>query len=148
MRRKLAAACNYEAHQRASFGGLTELEPLYETRLALELGGMAPFEIVAIKGAERETKLLFSKWNSFSRVGVYDYPHQEWSLSPKFTGSTGPSPGTKLIHSGGYNYQLFDLASDPEEKKDLARDKEKRDEAIGRMNAFRARLKEIEVKPK
>ena len=61
---------------------------------------------------------------------------------------TGPSPGMKLIHSGGYNYQLFDLASDPEEKKDLARDKEKRDEAIARMNAFRARLKEIEVKPK
>ena len=61
---------------------------------------------------------------------------------------TGPSPGMKLIHSGGYNYQLFDLASDPEEKKDLARDKEKRDEAIARMNAFRTRLKEIEVKPK
>ncbi|MCW5837927.1 MAG: sulfatase-like hydrolase/transferase, partial [Labilithrix sp.] len=61
---------------------------------------------------------------------------------------TGPSPGTKLIHFGGGSYQLFDLAADPDEKKDLAGDKEKRAAAIARMNAFRGRLKEIEVKPK
>jgi arylsulfatase A-like enzyme len=61
---------------------------------------------------------------------------------------TGPTPGMKLIHAGGYNYQLFDLAADPDEKKDLSSDKEKRDAAIARMNAIRARLKEIEVKPK
>jgi len=60
----------------------------------------------------------------------------------------GPSPGMKLIHSGGFNYQLFDLANDPEEKKDLARDKEMLQAAIARMNGVRARLKEIEVKPK
>lgn len=61
---------------------------------------------------------------------------------------TGPAPGTKLIHFGGGSYQLFDLATDPEEKKDLAGDKEKRAAAIARMNALRGRLKEIEVKPK
>ncbi|MBX3209002.1 MAG: sulfatase-like hydrolase/transferase [Labilithrix sp.] len=61
---------------------------------------------------------------------------------------TGPSPGMKLIHFGGGSYQLFDLAADPDEKKDLAGDKEKRDAAVARMNAFRGRLKEIEVKPK
>jgi arylsulfatase A-like enzyme len=60
----------------------------------------------------------------------------------------GPGPGMKLIHSGAYNYQLFDLANDPDEKKDLASDKEKLKEAIARMNAIRGRLKEIEVKPK
>ena len=60
----------------------------------------------------------------------------------------GPTPGTKLIHFGAYNYQLFDLSTDPAEKKDLSSDKEKRDEAIARMNAVRGRLKEIEVKPK
>jgi arylsulfatase A-like enzyme len=60
----------------------------------------------------------------------------------------GASPGTKLIHSGGVNYQLFDLTSDPDEKKDLSSDKEKRDAALARMNAIRGRLKEIEVKPK
>lgn len=60
---------------------------------------------------------------------------------------SGPSPGMKLIHSGGYNYQLFDLAADPDEKKDLSRDKALRDEAIGKMNTFRGGLKEIETKP-
>ncbi len=60
----------------------------------------------------------------------------------------GPAPGMKLIHSGAYNYQLFDLGSDPEEKKDLSRDKEKLQAAIAAMNAVRGRLKEIEVKPK
>jgi arylsulfatase A-like enzyme len=60
----------------------------------------------------------------------------------------GPTPGMKLIHSGGFTYQLFDLATDPDEKKDLAGDKEKREAAIAHMNAIRARLKEIEVKPK
>ena len=55
---------------------------------ATELG---PFDVVAIKGAEREHLLVFSKWNSFSRVGVYNYPHADWSLSPKFTGKPGPS---------------------------------------------------------
>ena len=54
----------------------------------------------------------------------------------------------KLLHSGGFNYQLFDLSNDPDEKNDLSRDKEKLQAAIARMNAVRARLKEIEVKPK
>ena len=31
-------------------------------------------------------RVLFSKWNSFSRVAVYDRPHGDWSLSPSFTG--------------------------------------------------------------
>lgn len=67
---------------------------------------------------------------------------------PKRAVIYGPTPGMKLIHSGGYQYQLFDLATDPDEKKDLASDKDKRAEAIARMNGIRARLKEIEVKPK
>src|SRR5262249_53102525 len=37
---------------------------------------------------------------------------------------TGPTPGMKLLHYGGAQYQLFDLAADPGEKEDLARDKE------------------------
>jgi arylsulfatase A-like enzyme len=61
---------------------------------------------------------------------------------------TGPTPGMKLIHSGAFNYQLFDLAEDPDEHKDLSKDKEKLQAAIKSMNAVRARLKEIEVKPK
>ncbi|HVJ90438.1 MAG TPA: sulfatase-like hydrolase/transferase [Labilithrix sp.] len=61
---------------------------------------------------------------------------------------TSPSPGLKLIHSGGNHYQLFDLTTDPEEKKDLSSDKGLLREVIARMNAMRGRLQEIEVKPK
>lgn len=57
--------------------------------IALQLAGLAPFAVVT-KGHPAE-RLLFSKWNSFSRVGVYDYPHDDWSLSPRFDGTRGPS---------------------------------------------------------
>jgi choline-sulfatase len=57
---------------------------------------------------------------------------------------TGTTPGMKLIHSGGFNYQLFDLAADPDEKKNLISDKEKLDASIKAMNAMRGRLKEVE----
>ncbi|MBX3230122.1 MAG: sulfatase-like hydrolase/transferase [Labilithrix sp.] len=60
----------------------------------------------------------------------------------------GPTPGMKLTHQGGFNYQLYDLGEDPGEKKDLSSNKEKLKEAIARMNAFRGGLKEIEQKPK
>ena len=45
-----------------------------------------PFDIVYTKGRHAE-QVLFSKWNSFSRIGVYDRPHPDWSLSRNFTGS-------------------------------------------------------------
>lgn len=60
----------------------------------------------------------------------------------------GPTPGTKLIHHGGYSYNLFDLNEDPGEKKDLAPNKDKLKEAVTRMNQLRAGLKELEQKPK
>jgi len=60
---------------------------------------------------------------------------------------SGPTPGMKLLNLGGSQYQLFDLAADPGELKDLARDKEKLEPMKAAMQAFRARLKEIEVKP-
>jgi choline-sulfatase len=60
---------------------------------------------------------------------------------------TGKGAGTKLMHLGGGMYQLFDLETDPEEAHDLAADKEKLSQAVQAMGAFRARLKEFEVKP-
>ncbi len=59
----------------------------------------------------------------------------------------GPTPGMKLIHFGGSSYNLFDLASDPAEKEDLARDRTKLGPVLERLQQTRARLKEIEVKP-
>lgn len=60
---------------------------------------------------------------------------------------TGPTPGTKLVHQGGGAYQLYDLANDPGELKDLAGDKELLKPALERLQAIRAQLQEIEVKP-
>jgi len=60
---------------------------------------------------------------------------------------TGPTPGMKLIHSGGNTYQLFDLANDPAEKRDLSFDKEKLAPVLQRLQEMRARLAEVEVKP-
>jgi hypothetical protein len=58
--------------------------------VAAQLTGRAPFDISDTKGHEGDT-VLFSKWNSFSRVAVYDRAHGDWSLSPRFTGEPGES---------------------------------------------------------
>jgi hypothetical protein len=57
---------------------------------ALQAAGRAPFDIVDTKGHEGD-RVLFSMWNSFSRVAVYDRAHGDWSLSPTFTGNKGDS---------------------------------------------------------
>jgi hypothetical protein len=57
---------------------------------AAQLAGAAPFDVVDTKGHVGD-RILFSKWNSFSRVAVYDRPHGDWSLSPKFSGAPAPS---------------------------------------------------------
>jgi choline-sulfatase len=59
----------------------------------------------------------------------------------------GPTPGMKLINQGGSAYQLFDLANDPKEARDLATDKEKLTPVLEHMQTIRARLKEVDVKP-
>jgi hypothetical protein len=58
--------------------------------LAAQLAGFGPFDVVDTKGHQGD-RILFSKWNSFSRVAVYDRAHGDWSLSPRFTGTVGPS---------------------------------------------------------
>jgi hypothetical protein len=58
--------------------------------LAAQLAGGQPFDVLDTKGHAGD-RVLFSKWNSFSRIGVYDRPHGDWSLSPRFTGKPGES---------------------------------------------------------
>jgi hypothetical protein len=53
---------------------------------ALQLMGTAPFDVRDTKG-HVDDRVLFSKWNSFSRVAVYDRSHGDWSLSAKYTGA-------------------------------------------------------------
>jgi len=54
------------------------------------LAGAAPFDVIDTKGHVGD-RILFSKWNSFSRVAVYDRPHGDWSVSPRYDGARVPS---------------------------------------------------------
>jgi hypothetical protein len=58
-----------------------------------QLMGTAPFDVRDTKG-HVDDRVLFSKWNSFSRVAVYDRSHGDWSLSSKYT---GPLPETRFM---------------------------------------------------
>ena len=51
-----------------------------------QLLGTAPFDVTHTKGHD-DDRVLFSKWNSFSRIAVYDRSHGDWSLSAKLTRS-------------------------------------------------------------
>jgi len=51
------------------------------------------FDVSTTKGHENHP-VLFSKWNSFSRIGVYEQPYGAWSLSEKYT---GPLPDSRLM---------------------------------------------------
>ena len=61
--------------------------------LAGQLSGRAGFDVVDTKGHKGD-RVLFSKWNSFSRIGVYDRTFGDWSLSPTYT---GPLPDTRFM---------------------------------------------------
>ncbi len=43
------------------------------------------FDVRATKG-HRTDRVVFSRWNSFSRVAVYDREHADWSLSKRYEG--------------------------------------------------------------
>lgn len=118
-----------------------DLAPTIMDLMGAELGegetmhGKSLLEDVYLpKGSEHEERDVFvdmprGPFNEIRRAVIY-----------------GPSPGMKLIHFGGSTYQLFDLEADPGEKKDLASDKEKREAAMQKFQAARARLKEVEPK--
>jgi arylsulfatase A-like enzyme len=60
---------------------------------------------------------------------------------------TGKTPGMKLIYAGGKNYQLYDLAADPDEQKDLSQDGDTMKPVLEAFQAARSRVKEIDVPP-
>jgi hypothetical protein len=70
-----------ETRWRVSFAALIILA----VPTAAQLTGREPFAVADTKGHLGD-RVLFSKWNSFSRVAVYDRPHGDWSLSPSFNG--------------------------------------------------------------
>jgi len=58
-----------------------------------QLSGVAGFDVVDTKGHQTD-RVLFSKWNSFSRIGVYERTHGDWSLSYAYH---GPLPDTRYM---------------------------------------------------
>jgi hypothetical protein len=61
--------------------------------LVIGASSLGWLDVSTTKGHENHP-VLFSKWNSFSRIGVYDQPYGAWSLSEKYT---GPLPDTHLM---------------------------------------------------
>jgi hypothetical protein len=61
--------------------------------LAGQFSGVAVFDVTDTKGHTND-RILFSKWNSFSRIGVYARTHGDWSLSYKYD---GPLPDTRYM---------------------------------------------------
>jgi spermidine synthase len=58
-----------------------------------QLSGVAAFDIGDAKGHVGDLA-LFTKWNSFSRIGVYERTHDNWSLSEAYK---GPVPRTRYM---------------------------------------------------
>jgi spermidine synthase len=61
--------------------------------VAGQVSSVATFDVTDTKG-HRGDRVLFSKWNSFSRVGVYERSHGDWSLSPAYS---GPLPESRFM---------------------------------------------------
>ncbi|MEP7304709.1 MAG: hypothetical protein ABJA98_04250, partial [Acidobacteriota bacterium] len=54
--------------------------------IAGQASGVAVFDVTDTKGHTND-HVLFSKWNSFSRIGVYERTHGDWSLSYTYKGA-------------------------------------------------------------
>jgi hypothetical protein len=50
------------------------------------VGKGSPLLDVHFAKGQKQSQVLFSEWNSFSRVAVYDRNHETWGLSPNYQG--------------------------------------------------------------
>jgi spermidine synthase len=74
-----------------------------------QLSGAAGFDIGDAKGHVGD-RALFTKWNSFSRIGVYERTHDNWSLSQTYT---GPLPRTRYMDiDAAASTPILELAPD------------------------------------
>jgi SAM-dependent methyltransferase len=71
-----------------------DLAPALVAGIALVVQVWRPWlDVREVKGREAE-QALYSKWNSFSRIAVYDREHQDWGLSATYT---GPKPNSRFM---------------------------------------------------
>jgi spermidine synthase len=87
----LAACCFAPAGGRRRFVSAAAL--IVALAVAAHAAGLVTFDVSNTKGHVGD-RILFSKWNSFSRVAVYDRQHGDWSLSPRYK---GPIPATRFM---------------------------------------------------
>ena len=87
----IAAVLFAPAVSRARFAAVGAIAVV--ATLAGQLSGVAVFDVTDTKGHTTD-RILFSKWNSFSRIGVYERTHGDWSLSDKYD---GPLPDTRYM---------------------------------------------------
>jgi len=91
--------------------------------------------------------LLAAPSDSFEERDVYlDMPEGPYTHMRRGI-IHGATPGLKLIHFGGRHYELYDLATDPAELEDLSSDEARLGPMIQALQAKRATLKEVPVKP-
>ena len=113
----------------------------------LELMGGPPDEEGELRGQSLLTDVYLPEGQEHEERDVFvDMPAGPYNGIRRAI-ITGTTPGMKLINQGGPQYQLFDLATDPQERRDLSFDKEKLGPVLERMQAARARLKEVDVRP-
>jgi len=95
--------------------------PVVVAVLALVMQVRHPWlDIQEAKGAQAE-RPIFSKWNSFSRIAVYDRPHHDWGLSETYDGrrpaslymDIDASASTPILQGGsvegGLSYLKYEL---------------------------------------
>lgn len=87
----IAAVCFAPAAGRVRSGMIAAVIVL--AAVASHTAGLVTFDVSDTKGHVGD-RILFSKWNSFSRVAVYDRAHGDWSLSPRYH---GPLPETRFM---------------------------------------------------
>jgi len=87
----VAAACFAPPASRARILPIAAL--LVVAPWAAHASGIVSFDVTNTKGHAGDT-VLFSKWNSFSRVAVYDRRHGDWSLSSTYS---GPMPDSRFM---------------------------------------------------
>jgi choline-sulfatase len=151
--------------------GFEVWEELVRVPLLVQVPGAAPRRVKARRGAVDlvPTALDLMRVKPAFDGGPFDFVSGR-SLAPELFGAppeerdvfvdmpAGPNneerralitpDGKKLYVAGGVRYQLFDLAADPGEKADLgAADKALLAQARAHYDEFRARLREVRVKP-
>jgi len=111
-----AAVCFAPADRRARVA--VAVVALFSLPAAAQASGAAPFEVTDTKGHEGD-RILFSKWNSFSRVAVYERDHGDWSLSPTYAGPRGDAlfmdidsaASTPILEGDAAGYLRYELTA-------------------------------------